>query len=237
MFSRRVTTAFAALALVPLAVGSALYAAGPERELAGITLGRPAVLVLKKYGNPSQVIVGSVTRQVSGQEAVTGAGPESGMPTRSIPMPGGLGGGSLGLPDIFRSGALPGVTPGSVPTGPMAPGYAPTGTTTGKETEAEQMVTWRYAFPTGITVDFAITAGGSVTRIEVSGLVQWASSKTSRGIKLGSTYKDVLFKYGYPESQEQVGNFLRAYYLNKYHVIFTFLGKNLVGITAALPTD
>ena len=147
-------------------------------------------------------------------------------------MPGGLE-----LPDIFRTGTLPGVAPGSLPSGPMAPGgYAPGAPATAEKT-AEQQVTWRYEFTSGVALDFNISAGGSVMQITVSGRTPWPLSKTARGIKLGASYKEVLFKYGYPESHESLGSFLRTSYLEKYRVLFTFLGKGLVGITVALPSD
>ena len=214
---------------------SGLWAAGPEREIAGIALGKPAALVLKKYGNPTRVIVGTVQRESGAQEAQVTMGPEMG-PTRSMTMPGGLE-----LPDIFRTGTLPGVAPGSLPSGPTVPGgYAPgTPATAGKT--AEQQVTWRYEFASGISngiaLDFNISAGGTVMQITVSGRTPWPLSKTARGIKLGASYKEVLFKYGYPESHESIGSFLRTSYLEKYRVLFTFLGKGLVGITVALPSE
>ena len=213
---------------------SALWAAGPEREIAGITLGRPAVAVLKKYGNPTRVIVGAVSRGAGALEAQITAAPELG-PSRGVSMPGTLGGLS-GLPDIFRSGAMPGV-PMSLPSGPTTPGYAPGTPATGEEGATEQQVTWRYEFPSGITLDFVISAGGSVAQITVAGRTPWPLSKTARGIKLGASYKDVLFKYGFPESHETLGSFLRTSYLNKYRALFTFLGKDLVGITIALPSE
>ena len=210
---------------------SGLWAAGPEREIAGIALGKPAAMVLKKYGNPTRVIVGSVQLQAATQEPQMPTGPEMG-PTRGMTMPGGLE-----LPDIFRPGTFPGVAPGTLPSGPTVPsGYAP-GTPGTTEKAAEQQVTWRYEFASGIALDFNISAGGTVMQITVSGRTAWPLSKTARGIKLGASYKDVLLKYGYPESHESIGSFLRASYLDKYRVLFTFLGKDLVGITVALPSD
>ena len=225
----RALTLLAVGALVLLISGTELMAAGPERDLAGITLGRPAILVLKKYGNPSQVIVGSVTLQAGGQAAqVTTEGESS----RSVTMPGQVS----GLPDIFRTGALPGVPGGGLPMGPLT-GYGPGTPATGQATATEQQITWRYAFPSGITLDFLISAGGTVTQITAAGRTPWPLSKTARGIKLGNSYKEVLFKYGYPETHESLGVFLRAGYLNRSRAIFTFLGKSLVGITIALPSD
>ena len=231
MFARSLRIAICAAAIAASA-GSGVLAAGPENQLAGIALGRQGVLCLKKYGNPTRVIVGSVARQTGAPEAAV-VGPEYG-PTRGVSMPGGLG--EMGLPDIFRAGALPGVPSGASPGTMLPPGYSPTTPSTG-ETVTEQQVTWRYELANGVSIDVLISAGGLVTQITVAGQTPWALSKTSRGIKLGATYKDVLFKYGYPESHESLGSFLRASYLNKAHAVFTFLGKSVVGITVALPAD
>jgi hypothetical protein len=107
----------------------------------------------------------------------------------------------------------------------------------------EEQTTWTYDLIDGTTLEFIISQSGRVIQITVAGERAFKASKTTKGIKLGSLYKDVIFKYGFPEHQEKAGRFLRASYADKHHVVFTFLGpgkeevKKLVGITIALKTD
>ncbi len=223
-----------ALVLVILFLSISALAAGPERQLAGIQLGRPAIAVLKRYGNPTRIIPGSTARPTGGQETqITPAPAASRLPA----MPGTLG--DLGIPDPFAAGAMPGVPLGGLPTGPLTPGYGPTPPPGGaqQQTVTEQTVTWRYEFPSGISLDVTVNAGGTVTQVTVAGRSAWPLSRTSRGIRLTNTYKEVLYKYGYPENHESLGAFLRISYLNRSRAVFTFQGKTLVGITIALPSE
>jgi hypothetical protein len=101
----------------------------------------------------------------------------------------------------------------------------------------EQEVTWSYDLPDGTTVEFIISGNGRVIQITVGGDQPYALSKTSKGIKLGNNYKDVILKYGYPEYQIHVGRFLRASYADKQRCVFTFLNNKLVGVTIALKPE
>jgi hypothetical protein len=107
----------------------------------------------------------------------------------------------------------------------------------------EQEVTWTYDLQDGTTVEFIISGSGRVIQITVGGDRPFTLSKTSKGIKLGSYYKDVIFNYGYPESHSYVGRFLRASYAEDHRVVFTFYGpgaqevKKVVGITIALKPE
>ena len=47
-----------------------------------------------------------------------------------------------------------------------------------------------------------------------------------KAIVLGSTYKDVVRVYGYPEEHQQVGDVLIASYKNREHVSFQFLTQH-----------
>jgi hypothetical protein len=108
---------------------------------------------------------------------------------------------------------------------------------------AEEQCTWTYDLPDGTTVEFIISQNGRVVQITVGGDKPFKLSKTSKGIRLGSLYKEVVFKYGYPEEHWMVGSFLQADYTDKHRVMFTFCGpdpgqvKKLVGITIALKSE
>ena len=148
----------------------------------------------------------------------------------------------------YSSDSLPGIT-GLTPPGmqgsSMIPGQRglpnmnglPGNPIEGQPVLVEQEVTWTYDLQDGTTVEFIISGSGRVVQITVGGDQAFTLSKTSKGIKLGNYYKDVIFKYGYPESQSQVGRFLRASYADKQRCVFTFLGKKLVGITIALKPE
>ncbi len=49
--------------------------------------------------------------------------------------------------------------------------------------------------------------------------------KTKKGVQLGTTYKDVVLRYGVPEEQFRVGKSLIASYKNRNHVLFQFLNQ------------
>ena len=97
-------------------------------------------------------------------------------------------------------------------------------------------VTYTYDLPNGITLEFVLTEG-IVTQITVGGVGPWAMSKTRMGIQLGDTYKLVVWVCGYPESQAYVGRFLRVSYISKGRVMYTFLGKKVVGVTISIEPD
>lgn len=243
--SKRIAAVLGCAAFV---LGAASGAFAVEMTLAGIKLSNPAASVLKKYGNPTRVTVGTVSTTVT---SAAPAQPAQGALGGGMPNPLGplaalggyynaaandaLGGGQgpapmlPGLPGLPMPG-MPGMPP--MPGGPGAPG-APQG----QSTVVEQQVTWTYDMTDGTTVEFIISETGRVVQITVGGDRPFALSRTTKGIKLGSYYKDVIFKYGYPESHSYAGRFLRASYADKHRVVFTFLGKRLVGITIALKTE
>ena len=237
-----------------------------EMSLAGVRLSSDCRTVLKKYGNPTRVTVGTSAIPVSswmpgmpgmlgmpggvpGQGGMPGALAAPGSPPSLLGPLGAAGGyyagqpteggGSTGLPGLPGL-AMPGtggplMGPGLTPPGlPGIPGQQPA-----ESTVSQQQVTWTYDQPDGTTVEFIISESGKVVQVTVAGAHPWALSKTARGIKLGSFYKDVIYKYGYPESHSNAGRFLRANYTDKHHVVFTLLwpSKKVVGITIALKTE
>lgn len=95
-------------------------------------------------------------------------------------------------------------------------------------------IRWIYKFPKNKTLEFIINPDGRVMQIAAFG-ADWSSIRTSKGIILGtSTYKDLLTKYGFPESHERAGIELIAKYTGKHRAIFTLVGQTVVGITIGL---
>lgn len=232
-----------------LIFGAAASTFAVEMSLAGIKLGRPAADVLKKYGNPTRVTVGtaSVGYTTPGQNQPGGIPAPGQAPGGYSPLApltpvmnaynnyaneasgGGTPGSLPTLPGLGYPGA-PGM-PGGMPGAPGAPGAQPS------DSVVEEEVTWTYDLSDGTTLEFLISQTGRIIQITVGGDRPYTGSRTAKGIKLGSSYKDVIFKYGYPEGHQHVGRFLRASYADKQRCVFTFLGKRLVGITIALKSE
>lgn len=220
-----------------------VYAA--ELQLAGIRLGRSAVTIVKKYGNPSQVIVGQMAQtQTTAPGAAYGA-PQS--PSGGL-FPGLMSMGSsamsgLGL-DEFSSPSMMGnrYAGAGSPFGPQAgqPGMTAVGQPIVQKAVSPEVL-WVYNFQQNKRLQFTINPDGVVVQIEAWG-VDWSNIRTSKGITFGNTYKDLLLKYGYPESHEQsrvtisgvVLPVLYVKYPEKHRAIFTCSGKTIVGITIGL---
>lgn len=181
----------------------------------------------------------------------------SGAPGGFGGAPGGFGGGGQGFGrgsrggDDDTSGSLPGS--GGFPGGPGGfPGSGGGGTSIGQFGQTistlarQQEVTWIYNRKVNnnlVSYEFLIGPAGAVSQIRVSGYYG-GNSRTKRGIALGSTYKEVVQKYGFPEEHYQVGRVLVASYRGKAHVQFQFMmdrpqsnpmstGNKVVAITIA----
>lgn len=231
------------------ALTSAVSAA--EIQLAGIRLAMPASKVLQKLGNPNDVQIGlsASSQQGAGQASGTAAGQlGGGRAKQSDNMRGGGGGmgGRVGaLPDVAGAG-LPGMTSGN---GGMFGAQGATGTPatmnqqkTGSNSAAASAVTWVYYFPKGKKdreLRLTINSQGLVVEIEARA-ASWPGLRTSHGIALGSTYRDIIAKYGFPDSQEQQGNALLMKYREKHQLVFTLvppvlgLPATVAGINIAL---
>ncbi len=189
---------------VSLAISAAASAA--EIELAGIKLGRSAFSIIQKYGDPSEVRVGGSSHAA---EQSTGGGME---------MPPGLGIGGEAPPPGFGGPSL---------GGPVAEApHQQTSKPMGRE------VTWIYRFAKNKTLEFIIDAEGRVLQIAAYG-VEWPGLRTSKGTHLGSTYKEVILAYGFPETHERAGIEMVLKYANSHRVAFTLVGNQVVGITIA----
>lgn len=216
------------LALIALCSSSSIVSAADTKELqlAGIRLGRSALTIIKLYGNPTEIRVGgrgaqAGTGQEASQQPYTGGFPEG--------PPPGMGGTTPAFPGV--EGPPPGI--GNIGT-PMTPtGQAGATQAQGARKPTGTEVTWVYKFPKNRILEFIINPDGYVIQIAAFG-VDWPGIVTSKGIKLGSTYKDVILKYGYPESHQQSGYQMVTKYVERNRVAFTFVGKTVVGITIAL---
>lgn len=208
---------------------------GGELQLAGVRLGRSALTVLQKYGNPTDIKIGAA-REVETSLAV----PSPVQPTGAMPSGPGATAPSSPLSGVGLPGMLPPAGPsgpgstfpfGTSPAGPAQPQFTPTTTTV--RTVAAPEVTWIYQFTDNRRLEFLLSPDGRVVQISAFG-VSWPGVSTSKGIRLGHTYKDIIFRYGYPQSQEQSGLQLVVKYPETHRVLFTLLGKSVVGITIAL---
>lgn len=219
--------------------GRAFYRTSlPEDSLGGIKLGRKAVEILTKWGNPSRITVGTTHAQVTDVSNPTQPGVPYVAPApnsnnnpyaalaESLSNAINSGTGSAGKP------ALPSLPELGAPSSNL-PSVGQPGPSGHTQTLTQEEVTWTYDLPNGITLEFIITEG-IITQITVGGVGPWGDSRTRTGLQLGDTYKLALYVSGYPESQNYVGRFLRVSYVNRNRALFTFLKNKLVGITIAM---
>jgi hypothetical protein len=138
------------------------------------------------------------------------------------------GGGSPGLPGVPGLG-MPGAgsaMPGTGQVGPQGPGP-----------NQEEQIIWTYDMHQGTTLEFILSDKGVVVQITAGGNGNFALAKTTKGVKFGTPYKDVVMKYGFPETHTTLGKFVRTSYADKDRVVFTFMHEKVVGITVALKLD
>jgi hypothetical protein len=139
---------------------------------------------------------------------------------------GGFPGGGSPMSEV--GGGFPGSGSPSGYPGAGGPGGAGGFGQTVSPLAHEQEVTWVYNRKVGnnvVSYEFLIGPSGDVSQIRVSGY-GGGNTKTRRGIMLGSTYKDVVRTYGYPEDHQQVGSVLVASYKQRAHVSFQFLNQS-----------
>ncbi len=121
-------------------------------------------------------------------------------------------------------GGFPGGFGGGTPGGGGAVGQF--GQTVSNLTP-QQETTWIYNRRAGkdvVSYEFLVGQGGAVTQIRTIGYAG-GNIRTKKGVQLGTTYKDVVLRYGVPEEQFRVGRSLIASYKGKNHVLFQFLNQ------------
>jgi hypothetical protein len=229
----------------------------PERTLLGISLGRPFLEVIRRFGQPSEVQTVALATPAETLPALGGMSPEGASGFGGAPGFGGNGPGAapFGGGSPFGGG---GNSPGGVPTLPpaggngpgmgMSPGGnspfgAPGALTPGQPAmpEYSTAVLWIYKRPGNVRLEFLINEDGRVAQISVAAPagVSYPGTRTSRGVSLNSTFAQVMEAYGNPERHRMLPGlrFYEAYYSKNYHAAFTFdTQKNMrtVRITIAL---
>ncbi|HHX40742.1 MAG TPA: hypothetical protein GX715_12325 [Armatimonadetes bacterium] len=206
------------LAMAALLGASGIAVAGPapgggmETQLAGIQLGKSAVTVVQAYGNPRRVQVGTVT--APGQSGGAGG---AGMPG----MPGGEMGGMPGGAPPMGGPGMPGPEMGGMPGGSPQPA------------QTHQTIHWIYEREReGVVYVFGFDEEGTVVAITVGDGLEdsvnrggtrrpFAGARTSRGIKLGDPFREVIRAYGYPETQQNAGDEVVLTYYEKAGVAFS----------------
>jgi hypothetical protein len=224
---------------MPGAAGMANMGGGGSGSFSG-SMGGPSGMS-GSMGGPSGMS-GSMGGGPSGMPSgmmggMQGRGRGGGMPG-GMGMPGGAGkgggmGGPSGMPsaggdlDSMMGGGMPGATGGS--------GVGAFGQTVSSST-LQQEVTWSYSMKAldakkqkqAIGYDFLISPEGKVSQIRVTGYVpRTKGDKSSKGITLGSTYKDLIRTYGTPKSVMKSGELLVCSY-PKQHIEFQLMNMKYV---------
>jgi hypothetical protein len=147
---------------------------------------------------------------MGGPPGGVGSSPSYGPPGMSGPggpggYPGPGGAGGYGPPGGSGPGGPPVLPPAGglgQPGGYGAPpgssgGYGATGDTSGGAVQQGNAVKWVYVRPDGGSLEFWINEDGRVAQIAATG--HTGTAVTSKGLKLGSSYSQVLTSYGVPE--------------------------------------
>ena len=144
---------------------------------------------------------------------------------------GGMGGGMMGGAGMM--GGMGGMMGGD--TGGAVGAFGRTQSSVARQQE----VTWVYnrttkdakGQTTAISYEFLINPGGSISQIRCLGYhspikpsTQTPSITTQKGIRLGSSYVEILRAYGQPDSYEKSGNILVLSYPKK-HVQFQLINQ------------
>jgi hypothetical protein len=181
-----------------------------ERSLAGIRIFSPISVVLNRYGNPTFLTSGDTIASIS----FTSGQPIIVQPGQSSMTTSFTGTDAAGLSSIA-----------STPEVSIDPLYDHGS---------------RYYYDIhgkGIILEFVSTSNGRIVEIKLIGY--HSSFQTSLGIGLGSTYKEILLKYGYPEEtineNETDGDYLTLIYTKRDHVAFRLVRNRLAEISVVAP--
>lgn len=168
-------------------------------------------------------------------------------------FPGAPGGGfggppGGGFPGAPGGGLGSGDNSGGLGGGPSVGAFGQNQSTFARQQEVTWIYNRKFTDKKGaqqlVSYEFLIGPSGYVSQIRVTGYTG-GNTRTKRGISLGSTYKDVVRVYGYPEEHAVYGTTLVASYRNRAHLSFQFLndrviknniinpGNKVIGITIA----
>jgi len=73
---------------------------------------------------------------------------------------------------------------------------------------------WYYKRPNGAVAVLTLTREGEVVAITLNGLAPTPQGETSRGIKLGSSYMEIIGQYGYPDQLVSSGAVMDMTYVD-----------------------
>jgi hypothetical protein len=221
-----------------------------ERSLLGIQINSNVKGVLRRFGNPTYVLnVGAATgtQTMGGPGGMNGPGSQYGAnrgPGSQFGGPGGspYGGRGMGSPFGGVGGRAFGSQLNSLPPlqaagGPVSafgqaqlPQNQGTMTTTASTTDGE--VTLIYELPNNLTYQFLLSPSGSVKQVTALGYKD-DSAKTSKDIRIGSSYTSIIGRYGYPENQSETNGVTIVDYSKRAHVAFELINNSVVGIVVA----
>jgi hypothetical protein len=217
-------------------------------------LGQPKVIVTGGEGpfrdravDPSGNFVGAIQDVVYGDSASTGGGGGGMMGAKGggmgVPGMGPMGpmgamtggGGMMGMGKKGDGGggapAMPGGAPG---TGGMVGGGAGGGSSASSGTfkDAGGYAWWYHNRFEKTAYSFYFNLEGRVLGILEEGVK--GGTPTSRGIKLGSTIKDLYTTYGWPDTIQELDAGFILDYGSKYHAKFAVIKEKVVGIGIVL---
>jgi hypothetical protein len=200
-----------------------------EVQLAGMRLGQHAVNLLDIYGQPAGIVTGQGEAFAGGgggaaaggmgmeagmggmdagmgMEAGMGMGPEmgmepgmeAGMPEAGMEGPGAFpGAGAEGAPGGAGGGAAAGATAGGVQANPYPLWALPVWV----DLESNQ-VQWLYRIK-GVVLGFVLDRDGYIESIAVAGeecgFARSSMWQPHQYVKLGDSYKRVIYRYGWPD--------------------------------------
>jgi len=182
-----------------------------NRSLVGISLLDSGQRVLAVWGSPTKIEPVAMAGEESG-----GGGGGGGNPFGS---PGGMSGGDSGTPPPPVA-----VSPGGAPGGAKGGGAGAMAMGGGGGGGFEGDVTTKYTrwiYNRGpVSYAFLIDDDNRVVQIDASGIV--GSAVASGGIRLGSTFADVMRVYKKPDSYTFKGEFMELRFLKNSSVVFQF---------------
>jgi hypothetical protein len=201
-----------------------------ENALAGIKLYDTGVDVVKAFGSPTDI-----EAVVFGTTAAGGGAPGSGPGAGGGFTGGGTGGGAaaatprvdfIAPPLGTRQGgtATPGVDQGPRVSGAGAAGGGQAGGAAG-QASGTQFVRWIYRRSTASSMNFVLNNHNKVVQIEALGISNTAV-RTSKAIRLGSTFADVVKNYGDPDGYDVGQDYFMIRYLQNSKVAFRFAREN-----------
>lgn len=227
-------TTLAAVAVMSLVVGAQQRSTPQERpnkpaetKLVGISILDPGLKLLDTFGSPDEIQPlalgggGVGTGGGFGDSGGTGGGPRGGAAPTSAnligdPFSGGetfnQRGGGMNLEGGGGGGQQGG--------GGSGGGIGPAGGGGGAQTDANRIIYTRWVYRRGSSkYAFVVDKFNRVVQIEAIGL---ADSKvgTSRGIRFGSTFSNVIKAYNVPDAYEISGDSIVVRYLVRDHVAF-----------------